>query len=48
MAVANNMALMRGVPEARAYDVIPGGVIWTEFLQLVLERSRIGPRGAPR
>jgi dipeptidase len=40
VAVANNMALMRGVPEARAYDVIPGGVIWTELLQLALERAR--------
>jgi len=40
VAVANNMALMRGVPEARAYDVVPGGIIWTEFLQLALERSR--------
>ena len=34
VAVANNMALMRGVPEARAYDVVPGGIIWTELMQL--------------
>jgi dipeptidase len=40
VAVANNMALMRGVPVARAYDVVPGGVIWTELMQLALERSR--------
>ena len=40
------MALMRGVPEARAYDVVPGGVIWTEFLQLVLERARSAREGA--
>ena len=46
VAVANNMALMRGVPEARAYDVVPGGVIWTEFLQLVLERARTAREGA--
>jgi dipeptidase len=46
VAVANNMALMRGVPEARAYDVIPGGVIWTEFVQLVLERARTAREGA--
>ena len=39
VAVANNMALMRGIPEADAYAVVPGGVIWTEFLQLVLERA---------
>ncbi len=39
VAVANNMAMMRGVPEARMFDVVPGGVIWTEFLQLVLERA---------
>ncbi len=46
VAVANNMALMRGVPEARAYDLVPGGVIWTEFLQLVLERARSAREGA--
>jgi dipeptidase len=46
VAVANNMALMRGVPEARAYDVLPGGVIWTELLQLVLERARTSREGA--
>jgi dipeptidase len=40
VAVANNMAFMRGVPEARAYDVVPGGIIWTELLQAVLERAR--------
>jgi dipeptidase len=46
VAVANNMVLMRGIPEARAYDVVPGGVIWTEFMQLVLERSRSAREGA--
>jgi dipeptidase len=46
VAVANNMTLMRGVPEARAYDVVPGGIIWTEFLQLVLERARSAREGA--
>ena len=46
VAVANNMAMMRGIPEARMYDVIPGGVIWTEFLQLVLERARSAREGA--
>jgi len=46
VAVANNMALMRGVPEARACDVVPGGIIWTEFLQLALERSRSAREGA--
>jgi dipeptidase len=46
IAVANNMALMRGVPEARAYDVVPGGIIWTELLQLALERSRSAREGA--
>jgi dipeptidase len=40
VAVANNMAMMRGVPEARAYDVVPGGIIWTELMQLALERAR--------
>jgi dipeptidase len=46
VAVANNMALMRGVPGARAYDVVPGGIIWTELLQLALERSRSAREGA--
>jgi dipeptidase len=46
VAVANNMALMRGVPEARAYDVVPGGLIWTELLQLALERARTAREGA--
>lgn len=46
VAVANNMALMRGVPEARACDAVPGGVIWTELLQLVLERARSAREGA--
>jgi dipeptidase len=45
VTVANNMALMRGIPEARAYDVVPGGVIWTEFLQLVLERATSAREG---
>jgi dipeptidase len=39
VAVANNMAMKRDVPESRMYDVVPGGIIWTEFLQLVLERA---------
>jgi dipeptidase len=46
VAVANNMALMRGVPEARAYDVIPGGIIWTELMQIALERARSAREGA--
>ena len=46
VTVANNMALMRGIPEARGYDVVPGGVIWTEFVQLVLERATSAREGA--
>jgi dipeptidase len=46
VTVVNNMSLMRGVPEARAYDVIPGGIIWTEFVQLVLERATSAREGA--
>ena len=46
VAVANNMALMRGIPEERAYDVIPGGVIWTEFMQAVLESATTAREGA--
>ncbi|HEY5656361.1 MAG TPA: C69 family dipeptidase [Myxococcota bacterium] len=46
VAVANNMAMMRDVPEAQMYEVIPGGIIWTEFLQLVLERAASAREGA--
>lgn len=45
VAVGNNMALMRGIPEERAYDVVPGGVIWTEFMQVVLEGARTAEEG---
>jgi len=46
VAAANNMSMMRDVPEAQMYDVIPGGIIWTEFLQLVLERATCAREGA--
>jgi dipeptidase len=46
VAVVNNMAMMRGVPEARLYDVIPGGLIWTEFIQMVLEQATSARQGA--
>lgn len=46
VAVANNMALMRGIPEEQAYDVVPGGVIWTEFMQAVLESATTAREGA--
>jgi dipeptidase len=46
VAVANNMALMRGIPEAEACVLVPGGVIWTEFMQLVLQRARSAREGA--
>jgi dipeptidase len=46
VAVANNMALMRGIPEADACVLVPGGVIWTEFLQLVLERAHTAREAA--
>jgi dipeptidase len=46
VTVANNMAMMRGIPEARAFDIIAGGVIWTEFVQLVLERAATARAGA--
>ncbi len=39
VAVANNMAMQKDIPESGMYDVVPGGIIWTEFLQLVLERA---------
>jgi dipeptidase len=45
VAVANNMSMMRGVPEPRMFDVVAGGVIWTEFLQLVLERATSAREG---
>jgi dipeptidase len=46
VAVANNMALMRGIPEDRAYDLVPGGMIWTEFMQAVLESATTAREGA--
>jgi dipeptidase len=46
VAVANNMALMRGIPEESACVRVPGGVIWTELVQLVLERARTAREGA--
>jgi len=46
VTAANNMAMMRGIPEARAYDVIANGIIWTEFVQLALERATSARAGA--
>lgn len=46
VAAVNNMATMRGIPEARMYEVIPGGIIWSEFAQLVLERATSAREGA--
>ena len=45
VAVANNMATMVGIPAERQFDVVPGGVIWTEFMQLVLERAKTAREG---
>jgi dipeptidase len=45
VAVANNMAMKKGVPESDMYDVVPGGLIWTEFLQIVLERATSAREG---
>jgi dipeptidase len=45
VAVANNMATMAGITAERQFDVIPGGVIWTEFMQLVLERATTAREG---
>lgn len=45
VAVANNMSMMCGVPEPRMFDVVPGGIIWTEFLQLILERAASAREG---
>lgn len=45
VAVANNMAMMRGIPEAEAYDIVSGGVIWTEFMQAVLESATTAREG---
>jgi dipeptidase len=46
VAVVNNMAMMRGVPESQQYDVVAGGLIWTEFIQLVLEQATSARHGA--
>ena len=39
VSVANNMTWTREVPEDTAWDLIDGGIIWTEFTQLVLETA---------
>jgi dipeptidase len=45
VAVVNNMATMCGVAAERQFDVVPGGIIWTEFMQLVLERATSAREG---
>jgi dipeptidase len=45
VAVASNMATMAGIPSWRQFEVVPGGVIWTEFVQLVLERAASASAG---
>ena len=45
VTVANNMSWTKEVPEDTAWDVIDGGVIWTEFTQLVLERAKTAREG---
>lgn len=45
VSVANNMSWTRGVPEDKAWDVVEGGVFWTEFTQLVLERCKTAREG---
>lgn len=45
VSVANNMATMAGIPAERQFDVVPGGVIWTEFMQLVLEHATSAGEG---
>jgi dipeptidase len=45
VAVANNMATMRGVQADHQFDVVPGGIIWTEFMQVVLERAASAHEG---
>lgn len=45
VTVANNMSWTKNVPEETAWDVVDGGVIWTEFTQLVLERAKSAREG---
>lgn len=45
VSVANNMSWTRGVSEDDAWEVIDGGVFWTEFTQLVLERCKTAREG---
>lgn len=45
VTVANNMSWTKGVPEETAWDTMEGGVIWTEFTQLVLERAKTAKEG---
>lgn len=45
VTVANNMSWGKGVSQDAAWETIEGGVIWTEFTQLVLERARTAREG---
>ncbi|HPJ25984.1 MAG TPA: C69 family dipeptidase [Synergistaceae bacterium] len=45
VTIANNMSWTREVPEETAWDTLPGGIIWTEFTQLVLERAKTAREG---
>ncbi len=45
VTIANNMSWGKDVPEETAWDTLPGGVIWTEFTQLVLERAKTAREG---
>ena len=40
VAVVNNMSWSRDVPKEAAWEKIAGGVIWTEFTQIALERAK--------
>ncbi len=40
VAVVNNMSWSRDVPKETAWEKIEGGVIWTEFTQMALERAK--------
>lgn len=40
VSISNNMSWTRGVPYEKAWDILPGGIIWSEFMQIALERSK--------
>lgn len=45
VTIGNNMSWTRDVPSSTAWDLKDGGIIWTEYTQLVLERAKTAEEG---